>query len=82
MKVTMPFPLRRSGRVDAVIGCCFKCPKWVCSGCFVQPAGAVLAGHPQAAQKPVGRTLRAWGEGQRKDGRRKVSGFSSLSSPK
>lgn len=41
MKVMMPFPLGRSGRVDAVIGYCFKRPKYVPGGCFVQPRGAV-----------------------------------------
>lgn len=64
MKVMMPFPLGCSGRVHAVIGYCFKHPKWACSGCFVQPTEAVLAGHPQPAQKPVGGTLRAWGRGR------------------
>lgn len=64
MKVVMPFPLGRLGRVHAVTGYCFNRPKWACSGGFVQPTEAVLGGHPQPAQKPVGGTLRAWGRGR------------------
>lgn len=58
MKVVMPFPPGRSRGVDAVTGYCFKRPKVVRGGCFVQPPGAV-----QPAQKPVGGTLREPGGG-------------------
>lgn len=58
MKVMMPFPLGRCGRMDAVIGYCFKRPKWVRGGGFVQPWGAV-----QPAQKPGGGTCREPGGG-------------------
>ena len=77
MKVMMPFPLGRSGRVDAVIEYGFKRPKWARGGCFVQPSGAL-----QPAQKPVSGTAESLGEGQRKAGHGKASGFSGLPSPK
>lgn len=40
MKVMMPFPLGRSGRVDAVIGYCFKRPKYVPGGCLSNPGSS------------------------------------------
>lgn len=80
MKVMMPFPLGRSGRVDAVIEYCFRRPKWVCDGGFVQPAGAVLAGAPSLPRsrlagrgEPGGGAEEGWPQ--------EVGGFSSLSSP-
>lgn len=43
--------------------------------CFVQPTGAVFAGRPQTAQKPVGGTLRAWGRGRERLAAGKLVGF-------
>ena len=76
MKVMMPFPPGRSGRVDAVIGYCFKRPKWVCGGCFVPPSGTVSAGHRSSLPRSrLAGPTESLGEGQRKDSRREVSGL-------
>lgn len=76
MKVMMPFPLGRSGRVAAATGYCFKRPKCEMRlpGCFVQPAGALSAGGPQPALKPVGGPL-SLGEGQRRTAAGELVGF-------
>lgn len=76
MKVMMPFPPGRSGRVDAVIEYCFRRPKWVCDGSFVQPARAVLAGAPSLPRSGLaGR--REPGGGAEEGWPQEVSGFSS-----